>query len=151
MDLTTAEYWMREALDEAREAGTCGEVPVGAIVLLNGKIIGRGHNNPIGLCDPSAHAEIVALRQAARNVGNYRLPDSTVIVTIEPCVMCVGAMIQSRVEYLVYGARDSKAGAVHSLFNIANAESLNHRISAIGGVLEEECGTLMKEFFAARR
>lgn len=151
MDLTTAECWMREALDEARKAGDEGEVPVGALVLLNGKIIGRGHNSPIRQCDPSAHAEIAALRQAARNAGNYRLPGSVMIVTIEPCVMCVGAMIQARVEELIYGARDPKAGAVHSMFNIADTEKLNHRILAAGGILEEECAALMKDFFAARR
>jgi len=151
MDLAAAECWMREALDEARAAGGEGEVPVGALVLLNGKIIGRGRNSPIRLCDPSAHAEIIALRQAAHNVGNYRLPGTTLIVTIEPCVMCVGAMIQARVEELIYGARDPKAGAVHSVFHIADTEVLNHRIPATGGILEAECGALMKEFFAARR
>ena len=151
MDYATAEYWMREALIEAQKAGDEGEVPVGALVLLNGKIIGRGHNNPIRQCDPSAHAEIVALRQAARNAGNYRLPGSTLIVTIEPCVMCVGAMIQARVEELIYGAPDPKAGAVHSRFRIADTEELNHRMLATGGILGEECGALMKEFFAARR
>ena len=151
MDPVTAEYWMREALDEAQRAGDEGEVPVGALVLLNGKIMGRGHNSPIHLCDPSAHAEIVAMRQAAHNAGNYRLPGSTLIVTIEPCVMCVGAMIHARVEELIYGARDPKAGAVHSIFQIADMEKLNHRIQATGGILEEECGALMRAFFAARR
>ena len=151
MDQATAEYWMREALDEARKAGEEGEVPVGALVLLNGKIIGRGHNSPIRQCDPSAHAEIIALRQAAHNAGNYRLPGSALIVTIEPCIMCVGAMIQARVDELIYGARDPKAGAVHSIFHIADARELNHRISATGGILEEECGALIREFFAARR
>ena len=151
MDLATAESWMREALDEARMAGDEGEVPVGALVLLNGKIIGRGHNSPIHTCDPTAHAEIVALRHAARSAGNYRLPGSTLIVTIEPCVMCVGAMIQARVDELIYGARDPKAGAVHSIFRIADTEELNHRINATGGIMEEECAALIKEFFAARR
>jgi len=151
MDQAAAEYWMREAIDEARKAGDEGEVPIGAIVLLNGKIIGRGHNSPIRLCDPSAHAEIVALRQAARNAGNYRLPGSVLIVTIEPCVMCVGAMIQARVDELIYGARDPKAGAIHSVFNIADTEELNHRIQAAGGILEDECGAIIREFFAARR
>ena len=151
MDLATAECWMREALNEARRAGDEGEVPVGALVLLNGKIIGRGHNSSIRQCDPSAHAEIAALRHAARNAGNYRLPGSTLVVTIEPCAMCVGAMIQARVDELIYGARDPKAGAVHSIFHIADTEELNHRILATGGILEEECGALMKEFFAARR
>ena len=151
MDQTTAECWMHEALDEARKAGDEGEVPIGAIVLLNGKIIGRGHNSSIRRCDPSAHAEIVALRQAAHNAGNYRLPGSVLIVTIEPCVMCVGAMIQARVQELIYGARDPKAGAIHSIFNIADMEALNHRIQAAGGILEDECGALIREFFAARR
>ena len=151
MDLTTAENWMREALDEARMAGDEGEVPVGALVLLNGKIVGRGHNSPIHTCDPTAHAEIVALRHAARSAGNYRLPGATLIVTIEPCVMCVGAMIQARVDELIYGARDPKAGAVHSIFRIADTEELNHRINATGGIMEEECAALIKEFFAARR
>ena len=151
MDLATVECWMREALDEARAAGAEGEVPIGALVLLNGKIIGRGRNSPIRLRDPSAHAEIVALRQAAHNVGNYRLPGSTLIVTIEPCVMCVGATIQARVQDLVYGARDPKAGALHSVFRIADTEVLNHRIQVTSGILEDECGALMKEFFAARR
>jgi len=151
MDIETAEYWMREALDEARAAGNETEVPVGALVLLNEKIIGRGHNNPIGLCDPSAHAEILAIRQAARNTRNYRLPGATLVVTIEPCVMCVGAMIQARIAEIIYGARDPKAGAVHSVFRLADAKELNHRIQAKGGILEEECGALLKEFFSARR
>jgi len=151
MNQATEECWMREALDEARKAGDEGEVPVGAIVLLNGKIIGRGHNNPISQCDPSAHAEIVALRQAARNAGNYRLPGSVMIVTIEPCVMCVGAMIQARVDELIYGARDHKAGAVHSVLHISDMPELNHRIMTTGGILEDECGALIKDFFAARR
>ena len=151
MDTETAEYWMREALNEARAAGSAGEVPVGALVLLNGKIIGRGHNKSISLCDPSAHAEIIAIRHAAHNAGNYRLPGATLVVTIEPCVMCVGAMIQARVDELIYGARDPKAGAVHSVFRIADTELLNHRILATGGILEEECGALLKEFFASKR
>lgn len=151
MDQATAENWMREALEEARKAGDEGEVPVGAIVLLNGKLIGRGHNSPIQLCDPSAHAEITALRHAARNAGNYRLPGAIMVVTIEPCIMCMGAMIQARVDELIYGARDPKAGAAHSVFRIAETEELNHRISATGGILEDECGALLKEFFASRR
>ncbi|MDR0843328.1 MAG: tRNA adenosine(34) deaminase TadA [Acidobacteriota bacterium] len=151
MDLATAECWMREALDEARRAGDAGEVPVGALVLLNGKIVGRGHNCPICHHDPSAHAEIVALRQAAHNSSNYRLPGSVLVVTVEPCVMCVGAMIQARVEEVIYGAFDPKGGAVDSHFHLADADALNHKINVTGGVLADECGTLMKEFFAARR
>jgi len=151
MDQATAEGWMREALDEAKKAGDEGEVPVGALVLLNGKIIGRGHNSPISLCDPTAHAEIVALRQAAHNVHNYRLPGAVLIVTIEPCVMCVGAMIHARIDELIYGARDPKAGAVHSVFRLTDAQELNHRIQATGGILEDECGAPIRKFFAARR
>ncbi len=151
MDSAAAECWMREALSEAREAEAAGEVPVGAVVLLNGKIVGRGRNNLIGGRDPTAHAEIVALRQAARNVANYRLPGSILVVTIEPCVMCVGAMIQARVEELIYGAADPKAGAVHSRYQLAEENLLNHRIKVTSGVLEEECGAILKAFFASRR
>jgi tRNA(adenine34) deaminase len=151
MDLGTAETWMREALSEARKAEAEGEVPVGAVVLLNEKIVGRGHNSSIQLRDPSAHAEILALRQAARNTSNYRIPGSILIVTIEPCIMCVGAMIQARVEALIYGAADTKAGAVQSCFQLANGAQLNHRIQALSGVLEEDCGSILRAFFASRR
>jgi len=151
MDLETAAMWMKEALLEARNAEAEGEVPVGAVVLLNEKIVGRGHNSSIRLRDPSAHAEILALRQAARNVSNYRIPGSILIVTVEPCVMCVGAMIQARVEKLIYGAADPKAGAIQSCFRLADGSQLNHRIQALSGVLEEECGSIIKAFFASRR
>ncbi len=151
MDSAAAELWMREALLEAAKAAEEGEVPVGALVLLNGKVIGRGHNSPIQLHDPTAHAEIVALRQAARNVTNYRLPGSTLIVTIEPCAMCVGAMIQARVEALIFGAADPKAGAVVSCFQLAENSRLNHQIQVTSGILEEECGAIIKSFFASRR
>ncbi|MDR1726532.1 MAG: tRNA adenosine(34) deaminase TadA [Acidobacteriota bacterium] len=151
MELAAAESWMREAIEEARKAGGEGEVPVGALVLLNGKVIGRGRNCPICSHDPSAHAEIVALRQAAHNAGNYRLPGTVLVVTVEPCVMCVGAMVHARVEEVVYGACDPKGGAVDSHFHLADDGALNHRIRVTGGVLAEECGALMKEFFAARR
>ena len=151
MDLATAEMWMREALSEARKAGTEGEVPVGAIVLLNGKIIGRGHNSPIKLSDPTAHAEIVALRQAAHNMANYRIPGSILIVTIEPCLLCVGAMLHARVEEVIYGAADPKAGAVRSCYQLADQNQLNHKIRVTSGVLQDECGEMLKEFFAALR
>ena len=151
MDLETAERWMQEALPEARKAEAEGEVPVGAVVLLNEKIVGRGHNSSIQLRDPSAHAEILALRQAARNISNYRIPGSILIVTVEPCVMCVGAMIQARVEELIYGAADAKAGAVQSHFRLADGAQLNHRIQTLSGVLEEECGSILRAFFASRR
>jgi tRNA(adenine34) deaminase len=151
MDLETAEKWMQEALSEARKAEAEGEVPVGAVVLLNQKIVGRGHNSSIRLRDPSAHAEILALRQAGRNLSNYRIPGSILIVTIEPCVMCVGAMIQARVEELIYGAADTRAGAVQSRFQLADGSQLNHTIRTLPGVLEEECGSILRAFFAVRR
>lgn len=151
MELATAECWMREALNEARLAEAEGEVPVGAILLLNEKVIGRGHNGPIQARDPTAHAEILALRRGAQLCANYRLPGSILIVTVEPCIMCVGALIQARVEEVIYGAADPKAGAVHSCFQLADSAVLNHRMRATGGILEEECSALLKAFFAARR
>lgn len=142
---------MREALAEAAQAEAEGEVPVGAVVLMNEKIIGRGHNVPIQRHDPTAHAEIIALRHAARLSSNYRMPGTILVVTIEPCIMCVGAMIQARVDELVYGAADPKSGAVVSCFDLAGAGHFNHRIRITSGVLEEECGSMMKAFFASRR
>jgi tRNA(adenine34) deaminase len=151
MDKATAECWMREALSEAHKAESEGEVPVGAVVLLNGKIIGRGHNHPIREHDPTAHAEIIALRQATRNITNYRIPGSVLIVTIEPCVMCVGAMIQARVEELIYGADDPRFGAVRSCYQLADENRLNHEIQVVSGILEQECSALVTSFFASRR
>jgi len=151
MDLATAELWMREALSEALRAEAEGEVPVGAVLLLNEKIIGRGHNGSIQLNDPTAHAEIVALRQGARNIANYRIPGSILIATVEPCVMCVGAMIHARVDELIYGAADPKAGAVRSQYQLAEVNQLNHKIWVTSGVLEEECGSILRSFFASRR
>jgi tRNA(adenine34) deaminase len=151
MDLAKAELWMREALAEAQKARSEGEVPVGAIVLINEEIVGRGHNSPIQLKDPTAHAEILALRQAARNNMNYRLPGSVLIVTIEPCIMCVGALIQARVEEVIYGAADPKAGAINSQFQVADMNRLNHTFRVTSGILEESCAAIMKEFFASRR
>ena len=151
MDLAIEELWMREALSEALKAGAEGEVPVGAVLLLNEKIIGRGHNGSIQLNDPTAHAEIVALRQGAHNIANYRIPGSVLIVTVEPCVMCVGAMIHARVDELIYGAADPKAGAVKSRFQLAEANQLNHKIRVTSGILEEECGSILRSFFASRR
>ena len=142
---------MREALLEARKAEALEEVPVGAVVLLNEKVIGRGHNSSIRLHDPTAHAEIVALRQAAHNMSNYRMPGSILVVTVEPCIMCIGAMIQARVETLIYGAADPKAGAVHSCFRIEDALFLNHSIRIESGILEDECGSILKDFFRTRR
>jgi tRNA(adenine34) deaminase len=151
MNLSTAELWMQEAIAEARKAESEGEVPVGAVVLLNEKVVGRGHNSPIQLNDPSAHAEILALRQAARNNVNYRLPGSVLIVTVEPCIMCVGALIQARVEEVIYGAADPKAGAINSQFQMAGWERLNHTFRVTSGILKEECAAIIKEFFADRR
>ena len=151
MDIATAESWMREALNEARKAETEGEVPVGAILLVNDKVIGRGHNSPIQTQDPTAHAEILALRQGAQYCTNYRLPGSILVVTVEPCLMCVGAMIHARVEEVIYGAADPKAGAVASCFQLADTRVLNHKIRVTSGILEEECGSMLKNFFAARR
>lgn len=142
---------MREALSEARKAENEGEVPVGAVLLVNEKIVGRGHNSSIRLNDPTAHAEIVALRQACHNSLNYRLPGSVLIVTVEPCVMCVGAMIHARVEEIIFGAADPKAGAIQSCFHLADASALNHKIRVTPGILEEECGSILKAFFASRR
>jgi tRNA(adenine34) deaminase len=151
MDRSAAEQWMQEALAEARKAECEGEVPVGAIVLINDKIVGRGHNHSIHAHDPSAHAEILALRHAAHNMKNYRLPGSILIVTVEPCVMCAGAMIQARVEQVVYGAADPKAGSLDSHLHLATASHLNHTFEVMSGVLEEECSRLIRMFFAARR
>jgi tRNA(adenine34) deaminase len=151
MDLATAEFWMREAIAEARKAEAEGEVPVGAVVLLNEKIVGRGHNSPIKMKDPSAHAEILALRHAAKSNMNYRLPGTILVVTIEPCIMCVGALIQARVEEVIYGAADPKAGAIHSQFKLADVPQLNHSFLVTSGVLEEECAGILRAFFASRR
>jgi tRNA(adenine34) deaminase len=143
--------YMRAALNEAREAFEAGEVPVGAVVVLDGDIVGRGFNQPIRANDPTAHAEMVALRAAARSLGNYRLVGTTMYVTIEPCLMCVGAMVHARVGTLVFGATEPKAGAVVSACRAHELPSLNHRIEVVGGVLGEECRAIIQEFFKTRR
>jgi tRNA(adenine34) deaminase len=145
------EDFMRQALELARQAATLGEVPVGAIVVRDGEIIGRGGNQPIGRHDPTAHAEVMALRDAAANVGNYRLPGSTLYVTLEPCLMCIGAIFHARVGRVVFGARDPKTGAAGSVLNLFDESRLNHHAEVLGGVLADECGTLLSGFFAARR
>jgi tRNA(adenine34) deaminase len=142
---------MREALSEASLGASKGEVPVGAIVVLHGKVIGRGHNLPISTKDPTAHAEILAIREAARNVGAYRLPGAILYVTLEPCVMCVGAMIQARIATIKYGARDEKAGALGSVYDIGRDGCLNHRIEVIGGLMADECAAILRDFFKDRR
>jgi tRNA(adenine34) deaminase len=145
------EGFMRVAVEEANRAREHGEVPVGALVVLDEAIVGRGHNQPISACDPTAHAEIVALREAARRIGNYRLTGATLYVTIEPCQMCVGAMVHARIARLVYGAAEPKAGAIDSAMRAHEHPSLNHRMQTIGGVLEEECRAVMQTFFQQRR
>lgn len=142
---------MRAALDQAEAAGAAGEVPVGAVLVLDGEIVGRGYNQPISRHDPSAHAEIMALRDAARRLGNYRLPGSTLYVTLEPCAMCCGAIMHARVERVVFGARDPKTGAVGSVVDLFAEARLNHHAEVEGGVLAEECGALLSRFFAGRR
>ena len=143
--------FMRAALDEARRACDAGEVPIGAVVVLDGQVVGRGFNQPIGAADPTAHAEIVAMRAAARALGNYRLTGATMYVTIEPCLMCVGAMVHARVATLVFGAPEPKAGAIVSSCRAHELPALNHRIEAVGGVLEDECRAVIQEFFKTRR
>jgi tRNA(adenine34) deaminase len=143
--------FMKSALDEARAAGSRGEVPIGAVVILNEKIVARAGNRTILDCDPTAHAEVVALREAAREIGNHRLLGTTLYVTIEPCAMCAGAMIQARISRLVYGADDPKAGAVRSCFSILEHEKLNHRVDVTSGVLAEESVALLRAFFEVRR
>ena len=145
--------WMREALRAAREAASGrGEVPIGACVVgPEGLLLAAAGNRTRTDCDPTAHAEVVALREAARRVGNYRLTGAALYSTIEPCAMCAGALIQARVRRLVYGARDERAGAVESVFRVCDESSLNHRVDVTAGVLEDECRRLMQEFFRARR
>ena len=143
--------FMRRALELAHEAELRGEVPVGAVVVLDGAAIGEGFNEPVGSHDPTAHAEIVALRAAARRVGNYRLPGATLYVTIEPCQMCVGAMVHARIARVVYGTAEPKAGAIESAMRAHEHPSLNHRLEAVGGVLESECRAVIQGFFARRR
>ena len=143
--------YMHEALALARLAAGRGEVPVGAVVVLNGEIVGRGHNQPISSVDPTAHAEIVALRDAAQRVGNYRLTGATLYVTVEPCLMCVGALVHARIDTVVFGAPESKAGALESTQRAHEHPALNHRLTVVSGVMASECRDLMREFFAKVR
>src|SRR5207237_10222056 len=145
------EHWMEEALSLARQAQARGEVPVGAVVIKDNAIIGRGGNAPIAANDPTAHAEIAALREAARALGNYRLPDCDLYVTIEPCAMCAGAILHARVRRLVYGARDPKTGACGSVVDLFADARLNHHTTVIGDIAAEACARLLSDFFAARR
>ena len=142
---------MAEALGQARLAAEAGEVPIGAVVVVDGAVVARGFNQPIGAVDPTAHAEVVALRAAARAVGNYRLVGATIYVTLEPCLMCVGAMVHARVGTLVYGAPEPKTGAIASTCQAHDNPFLNHRFDVIAGVREDECRAIVQEFFKARR
>jgi tRNA(adenine34) deaminase len=143
--------FMAEALVEARRAEAESEVPVGAVAVVDDRIVGAGHNQPIGLNDPTAHAEILAIRAAASTLKTYRLNAVSIYVTLEPCVMCVGAMLNARIARVVYGARDDKAGALGSVYDIGRDGRLNHRFEVVGGVMESECAELMRGFFRARR
>lgn len=143
--------YMQQAISQARNAWALGEVPVGALIVKDGQIIATGFNQPIGNHDPTAHAEIMALRAAAAILGNYRLPGCEMYVTLEPCAMCAGAMLHARLARVVYGASDPKTGACGSVLNLFEQEKLNHHTELTAGVMAEECGTLLKEFFAERR
>jgi tRNA(adenine34) deaminase len=143
--------YMREALALAREAQAAGEVPVGAVVVVDGVVVGRGRNAPVASNDPTAHAEMLALRQAAAAMGNYRLEQAAVYATLEPCPMCAGALVAARVKLLVFGARDLRFGGVRSKFRIADSDLLNHRVEIVEGVLAVECVELLRGFFAQRR
>ena len=149
--MQTDNDFMRIALEEAQKADNCGEVPVGAVLVHKGNILARAHNSPITSNDPSAHAEMLVLRQAGEKTGNYRLADAELFVTIEPCLMCAGAIIQARVARLIFGARDPKYGAVVSLYNVLNDERLNHQVEVTEGILREECGEILSRFFREKR
>ncbi|ACS86550.1 tRNA adenosine(34) deaminase TadA [Musicola paradisiaca] len=149
--LADDEYWMRHALILAQRAWDEGEVPVGAVLVQGGKVIGEGWNRPIGQHDPTAHAEMMALRQGGRVLQNYRLLDTTLYITLEPCIMCAGAMVHSRISRLVYGAADAKTGAAGSLVDILRHPGMNHQVAITSGVLAEACSTLLSDFFRMRR
>ncbi len=142
---------MRAALAEAATAGDKGEIPVGAVVVVDGEVIATDHNSSVASSDPSAHAEVVALRAAGSSLGNYRLPNATLYVTLEPCVMCTGALVQARVKRVVFGAYDKKAGALGSVEDLSDSRAFNHRFEINGGLLADECSDLLKAFFGARR
>lgn len=145
------EQWMQQALALARRAEAQGEVPVGALVVRDGRVLGEGWNRPIATHDPTAHAEMLALREAAASVGDYRLGGATLYVTLEPCPMCAAAIAHARIARLVFGAWDPRQGAAGSVFNLVASDAMNHRVDALGGVLSQECGALLRGFFAGRR
>jgi tRNA(adenine34) deaminase len=144
-------HWMRHALALARQAAASGEVPIGAVVVRDGVVLGEGWNQPISSADPTAHAEIVALRAAARALGNYRVGPATLYVTIEPCTMCAGALVHARIDKLVFGARESRAGAVRSVARVLDLPTLNHRVAVDEGVCATECAALIQQFFRGKR
>ncbi len=143
--------FMQQALDQAKLAAMAGEVPVGAVLVRDGKIISRGFNQPISNSDPSAHAEMMALRAAAHIESNYRLPGTTLYVTLEPCIMCAGAMLHARVERLVFGATDPKTGAAGSVLNVFSEKQINHQTQVEGGIMDDECSQVLRDFFKGRR
>ncbi|MCI0660668.1 MAG: tRNA adenosine(34) deaminase TadA [Acidobacteria bacterium] len=145
------EFFMNFALAEARRANDVGEVPIGAVIVIGNQIVGRGHNQPISSHDPTGHAEIIAIREASKYIGNYRLLDASLYVTIEPCVMCAGALVNARIKRLIYGAPDVRAGAVDSVFQLCANSSLNHQMEVTSGILTEACRDLMQTFFKQRR
>lgn len=144
-------FWMQRALELAQKAQSLGEVPIGAVLVKDDQIIGEGYNTPIGRHDPTAHAEIMALRDAAQRLGNYRLLNTTLYVTIEPCIMCAGALVHARIKEVVFGAAEPRTGAGGSVFDILQSSKLNHQVSIRSGVMAEECVTLLQEFFKQRR
>jgi len=151
VNLASDELWMQEALRAAQRALQAGEVPVGAVVVHQGHVVGRGFNRNIADSDPTAHAEVMAIREAGKTIGNHRLAGCELFATIEPCAMCAGALVHARIRRLVYGAEDPKAGAVHSLMRVLNHPGLNHQVEVRGGVLAGQCAELLQEFFRARR
>lgn len=144
-------FWMQRALELARKAESLGEVPIGAVLVKDDQIIGEGYNSPISRHDPTAHAEIMAVRDAAQRIGNYRLLNTTLYVTIEPCVMCAGALVHARVREVVFGAAEPRTGAAGSIFEILQSPKLNHQVQVRGGVLAEQCAGLLQDFFKQRR
>ena len=143
--------WMRLALEEALRGSEAGEVPIGAVIVLDARLVGRAFNQPIGLCDPTAHAEILAIRDASRAVGNYRLPGATLYVTLEPCLMCAGAMVHARIATVVFGAVEPKTGAAVSNLEALALAHHNHRVEVVSGILEDECRDIVQQFFRTRR
>jgi tRNA(adenine34) deaminase len=151
MQVHTDQHWMEQALLMADKAAEQGEIPVGAILVKDNKVVGEGWNQSIGLNDPSAHAEMLAIRQGAKLLNNYRLPDTTLYVTLEPCSMCAGLLVHSRIKRLVFGAADAKTGAAGSIMNLLVDQRLNHQVEVVGGVLAEQCGDKISQFFQMRR